>query len=121
MKVNINRRKYMDNIKRSIGHRVACLRKDAGLTQAELSAMIDINEKNLSSIECGKNGIAMNTLIALCKALNASADYILFGEAAKSINTPLQELLAKLNPKQQMYAEKFVELYIKSCREDEKE
>ena len=48
----------MDNIKRSIGYRIAHLRKDSGLTQAELSAMIDINEKNLSSIECGKNGIA---------------------------------------------------------------
>ena len=111
----------MDNIKRSIGNRIARLRKKASLTQAELSAMIDINEKNLSSIERGKNGIAMNTLIALCKALNVSSDYILFGEAAKSINTPLQELLAKLNPKQQMYAEQFVELYIKSCEEDEKQ
>lgn len=110
----------MDNIKYSIGKRIARLRKNAGLTQAELSAIIEINEKNLSSIECGKNGIAMNTLIALCKALDISADYILFGEAAKSVQTPLQKLLAKLDPKQQMYAEQFVELYIQSCEENEK-
>ena len=109
----------MDSIKISIGKRIARLRKDAGLTQAELSSKIEINEKNLSSIERGKNGIAMNTLIALCKTLNVSADYILFGEATTSINTPLQRSLAKLDPKQQMYAEQFVELYIKSCEKDE--
>lgn len=107
----------MDNTKCCIGNRIARLRKGAGLTQAQLSTMIDINEKNLSSIECGKNGIAMNTLMALCKALNVSADYILFGEAASSINSPLQKLLAELDPKQQMYAEQFVELYIKSCKD----
>lgn len=109
----------MNTIKYSIGNRIARLRKNAKLTQAELSDMIDINEKNLSAIERGINGLSMNTLIALCKTLNVSADYILFGEASKSIDTPLQKLLANLNPKQQMYAEQFVELYIKSCEENE--
>lgn len=108
----------MDALKISIGGRIARLRKEAGLTQAELSDIININEKNLSSIECGKNGLAMNTLISLCKALNVSADYILFGEAAASINTPLQKSLEKLDAKQQMYAEQFVKLYIESLTLD---
>lgn len=106
----------MDNINRSIGSRIARLRKNAELTQAELSTIININEKNLSSIERGKNGIAMNTLMALCKALNASADYILFGKSSTSMNTPMQKLLAELDPEEQMYAEQFVELYVKTCK-----
>lgn len=107
----------MDHIDYSIGNRIARLRKSAGLTQAELSALIGINEKNLSAIERGKNGIAMNTLVALCKTLHASADYILFGEASISTNTPLQKLIAQLDPKHQMYAEQFIELYIKACKD----
>lgn len=70
----------MNISKKSIGKRVARLRKDAGLTQLKLSEMIDIHEKNLSSIERGINGLSMETLIALCEVFNISADYILFGE-----------------------------------------
>ena len=104
----------MDDIKKSVGRRIARLRKNAGLTQLELSAMIDINEKNLSSIERGKNGVSMETLIALCKALKASSDYILFGEKERSTtNTPLQNLVAELEPELQIYAEDFMELFIK--------
>lgn len=111
----------MDDIKRSMGDRIARLRKNEKLKQSELATMIGINEKNLSSIERGKNGISMSTLMALCKTLNVSADYILFGEASISIDTPLQKLLVKLDPKQQMYAEQFVELYIKSCEKNEEQ
>ena len=68
----------MKDTKKSVGKRVARLRKEAGLTQLKLSEMINIHENNLSSIECGKNGIAMETLMALCEVLDASADYIIW-------------------------------------------
>lgn len=104
----------MDNIKKSIGRRIARLRKNAGLTQLKLSEMININEKNLSAIERGKNGVSMETLIALCEVFEISADYILFGEKERNINnTPLQNLVAKLEPELQTYAEDFIELFIK--------
>lgn len=104
----------MDNIKKSIGRRIARLRKNAGLTQLKLSEMINIHEKNLSAIERGKNGVSMETLIALCEVFKISADYILFGEKERSTtNTPLQNLVAKLEPELQIYAEDFIELFIK--------
>jgi transcriptional regulator with XRE-family HTH domain len=103
----------MDIAKKSIGKRVARLRNDAGLTQLKLSEMINIHEKNLSSIERGINGLSMETLIALCEVFNISADYILFGEKERNTNTPLQNLVAKLEPDLQTYAEDFMELFVK--------
>ena len=76
----------MNEVKKSVGKRIARLRNDAGLTQSKLAEMIGIHEKNLSSIELGKYGVSMETLIALCEKLNVSADYILFGEK-KEIQT----------------------------------
>lgn len=81
----------MEKPKYNIGQRVSNLRKEAGYTQAQLSEIIEINEKNLSNIERGVNDMTMNTVIKLCKALNASADYILFGENTAYANTPLQK------------------------------
>lgn len=103
----------MNISKKSIGKRVARLRKEAGLTQFKLSEMINIHEKNLSAIERGINGLSMDTLIAICEIFNISADYILFGETERSANTPIQSLLAKLEPDLQTYAEDFMELFIK--------
>lgn len=103
----------MNEVKKSVGKRIARLRNDAGLTQSKLAEMIGIHEKNLSSIELGKYGVSMETLIALCEKLNVSADYILFGEKERNTNTPLQNLVAKLNPEFQSYAEELIELLIK--------
>ena len=52
---------YMNDLKKSIGKRIARLRNDAGLTQLKLSEMINIHENNLSSIERGKFGVSMET------------------------------------------------------------
>lgn len=41
----------MNDLKKSIGKRIARLRNDAGLTQLKLSEMINIHENNLSSID----------------------------------------------------------------------
>lgn len=103
----------MNITKKSIGKRVTRLRKDAGFTQLKLSEMINIHEKNLSAIERGINGLSMETLIALCEVFNTSADYILFGEKERNTNTPLQNLLAKIDPDLQTYVEDFIELFIK--------
>lgn len=68
----------------SIGKRVQQARKTKRYTQAELAEIIDMSAKNLSSLERGTTGISIPTLMALCKALDTSSDYILFGND----NTP---------------------------------
>lgn len=110
----------MNTSKKSIGKRITVLRKAAGLTQLELAEKIDIHENNLSSIERGINGMSISTLAALCDVFNISADYILFGEKEKNTNTPLQNLIAKLDPDLQSYAEDIIQILIKMVEKTHK-
>jgi len=45
----------MNNIKFLLGQRIKELRKSRNLTQEQFAEMIDIDQRNLSSIECGIN------------------------------------------------------------------
>ena len=63
--------------KEIIGKRIARVRKDAKLTQAELSERIGISEKYLSRIECGKQIPSIVIVARICEALCVSADELL--------------------------------------------
>lgn len=45
----------MSDIKKLLGQRIKELRKTKNLTQEQFAEMIDIDQRNLSSIECGIN------------------------------------------------------------------
>lgn len=65
--------------KSEIGQRIRQLRLLNDYTQAEFAELIDISINFLSEIENGKKGLSQDTLAKICKQLNISADYILFG------------------------------------------
>ena len=67
----------MSKLNRSIGKRISNARKAAGLTQAELSEKIEISEKYLSRIECGKQLPSVVIVVKICDALDISADELL--------------------------------------------
>ncbi len=69
--------------KSEIGQRIRQLRHMHDYTQAEFAELIDISINFLSEIENGKKGLSQDTLARICKQLNASADYLLFGEKQK--------------------------------------
>ena len=98
----------------SIGKRVQQARKAKRYTQAELSEIIGMSAKNLSSLERGTTGISIPTLMALCKALETSSDYILFGNDCNTHQSPLNTLLSKLPEDKQRYAEKLLEVFVDS-------
>jgi len=50
------------DIKILLGKRIKELRKQRGLTQEQLSEKMNINQRNLSKIECGNNFITSDTL-----------------------------------------------------------
>ena len=60
-----------------IGKRISSARKEAKLTQAELSERIGISEKYLSRIECGKQLPSIIIVAKICNLLNLSADELL--------------------------------------------
>lgn len=52
-----------------IGNRVAEIRKQRGLTQAELSEITGLQQVNISKIETGKYNVSIDILNKVCKAL----------------------------------------------------
>ncbi|MBQ3485667.1 MAG: helix-turn-helix transcriptional regulator [Clostridia bacterium] len=60
-----------------IGERLLELRKDAGLTQDELAAILCINKHSISSHERDKSEPPDAIKIAIAKHFNVSVDYLL--------------------------------------------
>lgn len=81
--------------KSDIGQRIRQLRLINDYTQAEFAETIDISINFLSEIENGKKGLSQDTLARICRHLNTSADYILFG--IKSKQSSLLELANSLS------------------------
>ncbi|MCM1258151.1 MAG: helix-turn-helix transcriptional regulator [Roseburia sp.] len=73
-------------VKTEIGQRIRQLRLLSDLTQAEFAEAIDISINFLSEIENGKKGVSGDTLAKICRCLNTSADFILFGKQEKRIS-----------------------------------
>lgn len=98
-----------------MGKRVQQARKAKRYTQAELAEMIKMSSKNLSQLERGMTGISLSTLIGICKALDISADYILFGIENENKNA-IDIMLSELSEKEQIYAENLLSVYVEACK-----
>jgi len=61
----------MKDVKKLLGQRIKELRKQRGMSQEELAAIIDIDQRNLSHIECGISFPAKK-LLELSSALKVS-------------------------------------------------
>ena len=99
------------------GKRIQQIRKAKGYTQADLAEIIEINTKNVSRLENGTMGLSLPTLIALCSALQISADYILFGNQENNLQNTATVLLSKLSEQKQIQAEKVLEAFVEACRD----
>lgn len=70
---------------RALGRRVRQQRHRQQYTQEQLAEKADISTSFLGHIERGSRVASLETLVALCNALNVSADYLL----AESLHTTL--------------------------------
>lgn len=61
-----------------IGLRVKAARERAGLTQARLGELVDLNSQSISAIECGVSGLSPTSMKRICEVLAISADTLLF-------------------------------------------
>lgn len=57
--------------------RIAELRKDKGLKQAEMATILNMSQRNYSHIEVGDYDIPTEVLIKLCIFFDVSSDYLL--------------------------------------------
>ena len=60
-----------------VGRRIQEVRKSRGLTQAELSQMVDLSTKYISNIECGFKTPKLNTFVSIANALQCDANLLL--------------------------------------------
>lgn len=68
----------------TIGKRIKELRKNKGLTQAQLAEMSGVEPSNISHIERAATKLSLPTVIAIANALDATLDEIVYGNLKKS-------------------------------------
>lgn len=85
---------------KELGARVAVLRKEQGLTQAQLAEMLGISQQLVASYEVGRRRIPVSALPTLAKALAMPIEALLgvSNGAAKRGPTPkLQQQMERIN------------------------
>ena len=91
------REKKEDNV--FLGGQIRIAREHAGLTQEKLAEQLDISTNHLSAIERGVYGISVDNLRKLCRLLDVSADYLLFGSVPGPVELEAAQKLAAVDPK----------------------
>lgn len=86
----------MDIDYRLLGKRLKALRKDNRLTQEVLSERAGISNQYLSNIENSRSIPSLETIIALCRALNATPNDILLGTDSLSEEYLVSDLMLRL-------------------------
>ena len=72
--------------------RIRKAREDAGYTRERFAERLDVSVSYLAELERGRTGISVKTLVAVCKLLGLSADYVLFGEERSEDSMLLDKL-----------------------------
>ena len=76
-----------------IGPRIAALRRERGMSQAELAADIQVSPSALGMYEQGRREPAMETVVAMAKIYGVTTDYLLTGKPAGPEVQALEEML----------------------------
>ena len=80
----------------NIGKRVAQLRKQQHMSQAQLASKINSTSKHVSEIERGVTGISIDTQVLLGEHLHCSLDYLIKGNEYKSVDSFLPSNILKI-------------------------
>lgn len=63
-----------------LGRRIGALRRERGLSQAELAARLGISASAMGMYEQGRREPSVDTLVALARELDVTTDYLLTGK-----------------------------------------
>ena len=76
-----------------LGARIAALRREAGLSQAELASQLQISASAMGMYEQGRREPSGQMLVALARILGVTTDYLLTGTPAPEQVESIQQLL----------------------------
>ena len=100
-----------------IGKRIRKTREHYGFTRERLAEMANISPQFLVHIENGTKSMTANTICSLARALNVSADYLLFGLEDTDLNRTLaMEALVSLLPEDRMLAERVLQTVLQMIK-----
>ena len=74
----------METLNKLMGKRIAELRKEHHMTQAELAESLDISIKHCSSVERGLSRLSIEKLIETADIFNTSLDYLITGKSSSN-------------------------------------
>ena len=61
----------------SFGEKIRCLREEKELTQTALGKKLNMTQRKVSYIECGKYEPSIDDIKAFCEFFKVSADYLI--------------------------------------------
>lgn len=100
-----------------IGKRIRKTREHYGFTRERLAEMANISPQFFVHIENGTKSMTANTICNLARALNVSADYLLFGLEDTDLNRTLaMEALVSLLPEDRMLAERVLQTVLQMIK-----
>ena len=76
-----------------LGTRIAALRREAGLSQAELAQRLQVSPSALGMYEQERREPSMQTLVRLSRELGVTTDYLLTGTPAEKEREELEKML----------------------------
>ena len=76
-----------------LGARIAALRRDAGMSQAQLANALGISPSAMGMYEQGRREPAIETVVALSQIFQVSTDYLLTGNPVCAEEASLNQLL----------------------------
>ena len=78
-----------------LGFRIAALRKQSGLNQAELAALVKVSPSAVGMYEQGRREPSAEILLALARVFQVSVDYLLTGDPVDQSRQKLETLLTR--------------------------
>ena len=70
-----------------LGPRIAALRREAGLSQAELAARLGVSPSAMGMYEQGRREPSAQLLVALARELGVTTDFLLTGQVTAPVGT----------------------------------
>jgi transcriptional regulator with XRE-family HTH domain len=79
-------------IKQELGQKIKRMRVNRGLTQEQLSEIVDVSQRTLSGIEIGENFVTAETLDKIIIALNTTPEELFATSHIKDTSELIEEI-----------------------------
>lgn len=94
-----------DATKAQIGRRLREKREQAGYTREKLGELCSLSPRFIANVEFGDSTFSLDSLIAVCRVLSCSSDYLLFGASVDVNDEAWAESVSKLGQLDVKYQE----------------